>query len=232
MTAAATGDADELGIGDDAGRVRIARGGEAVLADAVETTDVNWLTAPGSTAHGGGIITGAIDTHLLDPTETQYVVLHVAVNNFQAWVHNFSDTSFAVGAHASIWLNSHVYDRLILRDGLDDGFGNEFNIAPDGTLSLTNPVDFGSAFTYYFTTDSFAEVDGQADGAQAFATADASLVRIDAVNKWGYVTSTAIFDQYGNGAFAASTPEPSSSALVAVGLAGVLSVSRRRRLRR
>lgn len=103
---------------------------------------------------------------------------------------------------------------------------------PDGDgFAVRLPFSLADGtFFYVFTGISDASLQPRNSSASSMSSVTAVLNSIDAVDANGNVIGSAKFDQSGNGiiSFAASTPEPSSVALLLPGLACLVPVVRRR----
>ena len=178
---------------------------------------------PGTSySYANGALSGSLDTHAL-AGETAYLVFQFT------GLQSLTTASGITNPNASVFpVTSDVTFGAGTAESRIDGYGLHSDM-----FEFINPYAqpfTPTAFTpYSIFVRVGANVQGQSDGAQATAIAGVTLSGVDAEAANGQVVSTAVFDRFGNGVFAATVPEPSSLALLGSGLLGVLPFVRKQR---
>jgi hypothetical protein len=191
--------------------------------------------SPGQVASAGSSINGRLDTHLLDLSGSAHIVYDIVFGPVSAQASGLTNgfpATCCVAAAASVWFNGTVNDRSIWTNGFENGYGNEFQpwyVSADEVHFPSYFTPGASSVDYVLSAGASVPLSGQSAGASGTATASARLAGAYAVSSNGTTISTAIFDDQGNGYFTASTPEPSSLALLSTGLLGIVPVYQRRR---
>lgn len=195
---------------------------------------------PGQVTSASATLQGSLDTSTLSSTDLNNLVYRFIFNIGTSASNITNPTACCLLSSASIWMNGHVDDSQLWTSftagdyrAYENGYGNEFYGWRNSQGSYDLPYSFVTN-SYSVLVETSTPLAGQGAGTSGSASATATLVGAYVLNSDGSVRNAATFDANGNGWFAAATttPEPSSVALLAPGLIGLVPLSRGARRRK